>query len=779
LDRGRRKIDLETIAKKILECKTSEAAASLLDELVDQHGGKFRPLGDIPGNHGAVEVGGDSDSASIERGTNAIDATLDLAAERASALKSCRSPREFVEKCYAIPGGQLANEKNEGKLEKLADEVGITISYQYGDKPKTMTLDVRDNGIGIAPEKMPGTILSLHGTNKIEKWYLVGQFGQGGAVTLRFSEFSIIATRKAILADGEPDSVGFTILRYVEPRGNERFGSYSYLVGPNNLPFSVPADGLEFPPGTLVRHINYQVSFASSMVPASAYAVLHAKLFDPLLPLWMRFTTPSGAGGKDGGKTENRRIFGNRRRLMRSGYVEASDERETELEGDPHFGKIVVRYWVLKAEVDRSTKSNFCDPNYPIHITHFGQTHALMPKGLLKDDCKLPFSYDHIILQVDCDGVTFDGRRKLFTANREAMTSEGKAMVREAIVKCLLEDPILRDLEEERREKQFEKGLEQSSEELRKRLAEMLDRIRPGKFVIRVPTEGDGKGKPRRKKGGQGRQRGPGHPLQPDYPTYAKIASYGDPLKFYIGSGRTVLLETDAPDGFLAKAGAKARLELGSEAGKVLSLSSRDTDFVKGWMRITLETDQKAADADEFEFKVILSFEKGDQDVVLEASRPGLIVKESGTGGEKEVKVDAPLVVPVKEDMTQWRELEWDYTDVAEVKGNGGASIIYVSLENEWLKGALSRSRWSKSHVDYIKTRYILQVAFHAFLLHEGILPREDGASEEYAKLLENETLVERLRKAELVRAVRSILTTLTTKGAMDESAELELHEDA
>ena len=762
-------LSLDAALKKLLECKTSKLVASILQELLEHHGAKFRPLGDIPGNHGAVEVGGDSDSAATERVTNAIDATLDLAAEQKPELKACHSPREFVEKCYGIPGGQLANEKNETRLERLADDVGITIGYDFGDKERTMTIDIRDTGIGIAPEKMPSTILSLHGTNKIEKWYLVGQFGQGGAVTLRFSEFSVIVSRKATLDLGDAGLVGFTILKYLEPNGNERFGSYCYLVGPDNVPFSVPADGLDFVPGTLVRHINYEVGFSSSLVAASAYAILHAKLFDPLLPMWMRFTTLPD--GKDPGKIESRRIFGNRRRLMRSGYVEESDERMTDLGGDPRFGKIVVRYWVLKSEVDKSTKANFCDPNYPIHVTHFGQTHALMPKGLLKDDCKLPFSYDHIIVQVDCDGVTFEGRRRLFTANREAMTSEGKAMVRSAIVKCLLDDPTLRELEEDRREKQFEKGLEQSSEELRKRLAEMLDRIRPGKFVIRVPTEGEGKGKPRRKKRQLGRQRGPGHALQPDYPTYLKIASFGDPLKFYLGSARTVLLETDAPDGFLAKAGSNPRLGLGSETMKILSMGSQDTDFVKGWLRVTVEPDQGAVQGTAFDFEVVLSFEKDGQAVTLTDSRAGMIAKESGAGGEKELKVDAPLVIPVKEDMPEWKELEWDYSDVAEVKGNGGASIIYVSLENEWLKGTLSRARWSKSRVDYTKTRYILQVAFHAFLLHEGILPREDGASEEYARLLEDETLVEKLRKAELVRAVRSILTTLTTKGALEEPA--------
>src|SRR5438552_782700 len=84
-----------------------------------------------------------------------------------------------------------------------------------------------------------------HGTNKIEKWYLVGQFGQGGAVTLRFSQFSVIISRKAMLDSSERDLVGFTILKYLEPKGNERFGSYSYLVGPDNLPFSIPAGEVE------------------------------------------------------------------------------------------------------------------------------------------------------------------------------------------------------------------------------------------------------------------------------------------------------------------------------------------------------------------------------------------------------------------------------------------------------------------------------------------------------------------------------------------------------
>src|SRR2546425_6386024 len=67
--RGGDGMDLKTVAMRLLDCKTSAAAEILLQELIDHHKGTFRPLGDIPGNHGAVEVGGDSDSAATERVT--------------------------------------------------------------------------------------------------------------------------------------------------------------------------------------------------------------------------------------------------------------------------------------------------------------------------------------------------------------------------------------------------------------------------------------------------------------------------------------------------------------------------------------------------------------------------------------------------------------------------------------------------------------------------------------------------------------------------------------
>lgn len=771
---------LEAVVRRLASCKTSAEAQALLKELLDHHGAKFRPLGDMPGNHGAVEVGGNADSAMIERGTNAIDATLDLKAEREPALKALRSPREFVEKAYGIPGGQLAEEHRVKKLERLVEEAGIFYRFHNGDRSRTMTIDVRDHGIGIAPDLMPNTILSLHGTNKISKWYLMGQFGQGGAPTLRFSDFSIILSRKAVLEEGEEDAVGFTILLYRDPKEDERFGSYVYVVGADNNLFRVPAPALNFEPGTLVRHINFQVGFASSLVASSAYSVLHARLFDPLLPAWMEFRVPPGTKGA--GSLVRRRIFGNRRRLTRSPYVEAQDERWTFLAEDEALGKLIVRYWVLKSDTDRSkkssfrsTKGSFVDPNYPIHVTYLGQSHAVLPKGLLKARCKLPFTYDHVIVQVDSDGVTRKGRQRLFTATREQLTSEGKALVEQAITRCLLDDPTLREIEEERRERQFEEGLRESTEDLRRALAEMLDRIRPGKYSVKIPIKADGKGKPRKRVRKKKYRGGEPHPTQPDFPTYLRIASRGDPLKFYLDGTRTILIETDAPDGFLSKRGARARLALAPETAKVLDPRSQDVDFKNGWLRITVRLSDGAKKKTEFQVKIILRFRKDGKDVQLDDTRLGLVVEGTGGPSDKEQKIDAPLVIPVKREMSQWVELGWSEADVAEVKGNGGTSIIYVSLENEWLTGTLTRAKWSRAHMEYMRSRYVVQTAFHAFLLHEEGPPQLEGLPEAYAEALEDPELTERLRKAELVRAVRSILTALTTKGALEESATLEV----
>ena len=64
----------------------------------------------------------------------------------------------------------------------LADKVrkDLSIKLDFERKSKQFAVTVRDHGMGQAPENMHSTLLSLGRTEKADKPYLIGVFGQGG-----------------------------------------------------------------------------------------------------------------------------------------------------------------------------------------------------------------------------------------------------------------------------------------------------------------------------------------------------------------------------------------------------------------------------------------------------------------------------------------------------------------------------------------------------------------------------------------------------------------------
>jgi hypothetical protein len=61
----------------------------------------------------------------------------------------------------------------------------VTIKVSPGTGKQERLIEVRDRGVGLKPEEMPSTILSLNESNKIRKHYLAGTYGQGGSSTFR------------------------------------------------------------------------------------------------------------------------------------------------------------------------------------------------------------------------------------------------------------------------------------------------------------------------------------------------------------------------------------------------------------------------------------------------------------------------------------------------------------------------------------------------------------------------------------------------------------------
>jgi hypothetical protein len=124
----------------------------------------------------------------IERVTNAVDAVIEREAlrrlnNRRDGMPS--SPREAAEMWLGIPGGRVANLGDARNREPLADQVCVVLlDGSLRRKPNVM---IRDLGVGLTPAQIPATILSLSGTNKIDKPYLAGAYGQGGSTVLAFS----------------------------------------------------------------------------------------------------------------------------------------------------------------------------------------------------------------------------------------------------------------------------------------------------------------------------------------------------------------------------------------------------------------------------------------------------------------------------------------------------------------------------------------------------------------------------------------------------------------
>ena len=147
---------------------------------------------------------------------------------------------------------------------------------------------IEDDGIGQAPGRMHETLLSLGSSDKGDKTYLIGLFGQGGSSTYAASEFSWCITRRAPqLLDGQEDGVGWTVVKEVFPK-NRRDPYYAYLAAhPNGAVPSLPvsaADAVNLKHGSRFAHLGYNFAGGGSAVMRSLYTMLNHILYNPMLP---------------------------------------------------------------------------------------------------------------------------------------------------------------------------------------------------------------------------------------------------------------------------------------------------------------------------------------------------------------------------------------------------------------------------------------------------------------------------------------------------------------
>jgi hypothetical protein len=639
--------------------------------------------------------------------------------------------------------------------------LGTVVRLEPGEGSQSRILTVVDGGIGIDPDRMKGTILSLNESNKIQKHYLAGTYGQGGSSTLAFSKCVLIASRAV-----GGDQIAFTVVWYEDlPAVEYKTGRYVYLVENDEVPVVNARDG-DLPYGTLIRHFGFDLTgYTASIGPKSMYGALQRILFDPILPL--RFENVVAGW--------NRTIKGSRNAL--SGAVDQDDESAKGPSLDYHIplfnvslgdhGEMGIEYWVLsRPEVKEGKRSTtkpsraFVDDAKPIILTHNGQSHDEISGRLIKKDADLPFLQiqGRLVVHVNCDRLSPGAKRLLFSSTRE-QAREGflKNTIQEEIVSLLKSDDELRRLNEKAREDSLKEQDEEAEKQMQRQIARLLQIVGPAPVDVGGGKTEAGEGKP-------GGRRGPRHKPLPietrEPPTYIKILGDADEdITFYGGQRRYLRVETDAnseyhdPDD---PTKSKLTVVVGNDL-KVFGTSplrggrmrigvickSEVAVGTKGGIRVELYRPGLSTLSDERDYRIVAT------------PKPA----------ERERKTSIPRVVPVPVDGPE--DENWQYVTDGLEDGNVerhafgaemDAGVLYVYYSTAFPRYVQEKSRFEQQNpalgVSFDR-RYTLWIAVHALLVHQD---------EQNAEQVEDEEI-----QAELQRQERRRLGTVAAMVASQE----------
>lgn len=280
---------------------TQQLEAALAAYISGNPAAGFLPVGGRPNNRGAIEVAADAGRSLIERVTNMLDALLELEHERHGGHPVCRTPREAASAWLGVPEKEGLSALSNKQRQDLAARAVVRLEAGEGSQSRIVT--VIDRGIGIERARLEATILSLNESNKIQKHYLAGTYGQGGSSTFAFCKYALIVSRRY-----GTNRVGFTVVKYEDlPAEDFKTGRYVFLVS-EEAPLEVQAVEGDLEHGTIVRHFGYDLTgYTSALGSKSVYGILGRIMFDPdfeVIPVagpeqdeWERAAPPSCAAG--------------------------------------------------------------------------------------------------------------------------------------------------------------------------------------------------------------------------------------------------------------------------------------------------------------------------------------------------------------------------------------------------------------------------------------------------------------------------------------------------
>ncbi len=307
----------DEMLKEILHASTTESVKKLLARLpiVDPESyylgydgpvGKWQaghlhwlPVGLDRGNGGRIKLATKPTNPIAERLVNGQESCIELERLRElvrdPAAPMPLSPREAVERYFGLPRlDTIPRIDDQQQQRALRDKINeartkLSVYLEHDKRTKEFAVAIRDQGMGQEPGMVHRTVLSLGHTDKADKPYMIGVFGQGGSSAFAASEISTVLSRRApdLVAPGGDDGIGWTVVRQVIPKGRRDI-YYAYLAASpkGDVPrFSrQAADRIGFTHGCRFTHIDFDFGGTSSAVVRTLYQSLNHVLFNPMLP---------------------------------------------------------------------------------------------------------------------------------------------------------------------------------------------------------------------------------------------------------------------------------------------------------------------------------------------------------------------------------------------------------------------------------------------------------------------------------------------------------------
>lgn len=780
--------------RRLAEAETIEETKAAIDAIEKElRSVKWHPVGDRPTNHGTVEFGASAPVQLVERVVNEIEASLQLEAKRRGERPA--SPREAAQRWFGVPPEGLVAMDNDA-IRKLAERTSSLMIADSGDDERP-TVIADDKGIGQHPSRWPKTLLSLNESEKVDEPYLIGQYGQGGASTLLYSEYTVIVSRRApdLLEAGQEDAVGVTAIRYRPLR--VRGGTYEYLVAGDGAILAVPAadapERWQGRHGTRITHVAYALhgyTAAYRRQKSGLWGLLNPALFDPILPVVIlgkrrvdlhrnpnadtvgrvakgnaailgglpkHEGAPSPAGDDDVDDDEAPKASGRRGTT----YVRYEDDETLAVNG---HGTIRVRTWVL---FGIETAETYVRADQAVTLTMAGQRHGQAGRDFIKQ-CRLGFLAKRIVIQLEADELDQEAKRQLFPSARERQREGAMAdNVIGVLAEYLMGNEELAALEEIAKNEELAKSTTSVKDSVRRRVAQLIQRHLLGTGFRRsgtkastaaVTTTGGKMGRTP-----VVRVPPPDDSSMPTIPTTMEIPNAS--TKIRAGRAGQVLVKLNAKNGYLGKPGdGHLTVEVTRTGKPTKKIKHTGTGTVRGGRARLVFGAESDTEPGEYTVRVSLVTPRGETlisvgtlEVVPEpAVKAGQEITE---GGLPEIKWVKHLKDAASEE--ERAELEkvwpdgWKDDEVGDVVESNDSLVFRLNESFPELRIAIERKatgpKASATAVELLKDKYAAPVIFGIWLLYQQ--QKEADAQD---KFTENN-----LRTAKLALA-RAQLATMT-----------------